>query len=150
MADDPTLAASTLDAAAVRRLADELEIRNIIARLALIADGAGSIDEYISLFTEDAEWLMPGAPRHGHDHIREGAVERRESGQTGEGSNTRHVVSTIAVNADGGDTATSRCYFHFYTDTVEAPKLTLTGVYDDTFVRTPEGWKLARRDITWG
>ena len=134
----------------IQRVADELEIRNIIARLALITDGAGTVDEYVSLFTEDAEWLMPGAPRHGRDDIRAGSNERRASGQTGEGSNSRHVVSTIAVNVDGSDTATSRCYFHFYVNTVESPTLQLTGVYDDTFVRTPDGWQLARRDITWG
>jgi uncharacterized protein (TIGR02246 family) len=129
--------------------ADELEIRNVIARLALLAD-MGDLDEYASLFTEDAEWNMPGGPKNGRADIHAGAVDRRAAGGVGPGTNTRHVVGTVAVKAVDDDTATAEAYFQFYVDSATAPALRLFGHYDDTFRRTPDGWKLARRQITFG
>ncbi|HEV8296815.1 MAG TPA: nuclear transport factor 2 family protein [Acidimicrobiales bacterium] len=133
----------------VRRLADELEIRNLIARLAHLADG-GDLNEYVSLFTEDASWEMPGGPRRGRADILAGATERRTTGTTGPGSATRHVLTTIGVTIDDADTATTDSYWMFYGDTTTAPAVRLMGLYHDTFRRTDEGWKLARREITFG
>ena len=65
------------------KAADEWAVRNTIARVALYADGLGSVDEYAALFTEDAEWLMPGAPRSGREDIRAGSAERRAAGGVG-------------------------------------------------------------------
>jgi len=45
------------------RIADELAIRNTIARVAHLADMGLDPDEYVENFTEEADWLMPGAPR---------------------------------------------------------------------------------------
>ena len=134
---------------APRRVADELEIRNVVARLAQLAD-TGEIDAYVDLFTEDAVWDMPGSPRRGRDDIRAGALERRRGGTAGPGSDTRHVISTVAVTADGGDTATAESYWLFYGDSAATPKLQLLGSYRDTFRRTPQGGKLAHRRITFG
>ncbi|TMK62066.1 MAG: nuclear transport factor 2 family protein [Actinobacteria bacterium] len=127
-----------------RAVADELEVRNVIARLAQLADD-GDLDEYVSLFTADAEWLIPGNHRIGHDVIRSGAVERREQGVTGPGSGTRHVISTISVVV-AGDEATAKSYYQYYGDTATKPTLRMMGHYQDRFVRTPDGWKLARRE----
>ena len=44
------------------RIADELAIRNLIARVAHLADMGVDPDEYVENFTEEADWLMPGAP----------------------------------------------------------------------------------------
>src|SRR5690606_36925086 len=133
----------------IARVADELEIRNVVARLAQLADD-GDLDEYLSLFTEDAEWQMPGAPRRGHADILAGARERRSTGTAGPASNTRHVITTLAVRVDGTSTATSDSYFLFLADTNAAPTLRLIGQYHDTFVRRSDGWRLARREITFG
>lgn len=131
-------------------IADELEIRNAIARIAHLADMGTDADEYVDNFTDDADWLMPGAPRHGRDDIKAGWLGRREIKQTGPGSNSRHHVSTIGVQADGSDTAVSDSYWIFYVDTTTAPKIQLMGHYHDTWKRTPKGWKLAVRGITFG
>lgn len=131
------------------RLADELEIRNLVARLAQLAD-MGDLEEYVSLFTDDAAWEMPGGPRHGQADIMAGAKERRAAGTTGPGSNTRHVISTVAVRADGTDTASSDSYWQFFGNTTTAPAVQLMGHYHDTLRRTPDGWKLARREISFG
>jgi uncharacterized protein (TIGR02246 family) len=139
MADDTLL----------RRVADELDIRSIVARLAQLADD-GDLDEYVDLFTDDAHWAMPGAPRTGKADIRAGAEARRATGEAGPGSNSRHMITTVAVTADGSDTAVADSYWLFYVDTATAPTLKLCGTYRDAFRRTQAGWKLARRDITFG
>lgn len=133
----------------LRRVADDLEIRSVVARLAQYAD-SGDLDDYVDLFTEDAVWNMPGAPRRGRDDIRAGGEARRSSGEAGPGSNSRHMITTVAVDADGSDTAVADSAWLFYVDTAEAPTLKLCGSYRDTFTRTPSGWKLARRDVSFG
>jgi uncharacterized protein (TIGR02246 family) len=127
---------------------DELAVRNVIARVAQRADG-GDVDAYVDLFTPDASWEMPGAPRRGHADIREGSLARRAAGDTGPGSNTRHVVTTTAVCVTGDD-AEADSYWLFYADTATQPRVALMGTYHDTFVRTNAGWKLDRRQIGFG
>ncbi len=127
-------------------VADELEVRNLIARVALYADG-GDVDAYVDLFAADATWAMPGAPRHGHDDIRAGSMARRAAGDIGPGSNTRHVVSNVAVTVSG-DVADADSYWQFFADTDSAPRVQMMGTYRDRAVRTPRGWKISYRAIT--
>src|SRR5207248_5233704 len=108
---------------------DELAVRNVVARVAQCADGP-DIDAYVALFTPDAIWDMPGAPRRGHTEIRSGAEERRAAGQTGPGSNTRHVVSTLAVTIHENE-ALADSVWQFYADTNTSPRLQLMGMYHD-------------------
>jgi len=135
----------------------QYEVRNLLARIAQTAD-TGTIDAYLDNFTPDAQWVMPdnpslgvaGSVRTGHDEIRAGVEERRAAGLQGPGSYSRHMVQTIAVTVESEDRATARSYFTYFTDTLLAPKLASVGQYDDTFVRTADGWKLCRREITSG
>ena len=147
----------------VEAVAAQFAVRNVLARIAQTAD-TGTIEEYLDNFTPDAEWVMPdnpslgvaGSVRSGHAEIRAGVEERRGAGLQGPGSYSRHMVQTIAVtvesaeSAESADRATARTYFTYFTDTLLAPKLASVGQYDDTFVRTPDGWKLSRREITSG
>lgn len=130
------------------RALDDLAVRSLIARIAHLAD-TGSLDDYVSCFAADAHWDMPGAPRHGRGDIRSGGEQRRAAGEAGPGSSSRHVVNTVAVQVIG-DVAVATSYWQFYVDTSSEPRLQLIGQYDDRFVRTAEGWQLARRRITVG
>ncbi len=142
-----------------RRLADELEIRNLVARLAHMADRGDLESEYLPLFTDDATWEFPGsadataagAEVSGHEAILADRRQRRGAGFQGPDTHTRHVNTTLAVRVDGSDTAEAESYWMFVgaTDTGE-PKVRGIGHYLDTFRRTPDGWKLARRRITPG
>jgi 3-phenylpropionate/cinnamic acid dioxygenase small subunit len=134
---------------AVQAMIDELAVRNVLARIAQLAD-TGDLDEYLMRFAPDASWEMPGAPaRSGHADLRQGAVERRASGMQGPGTGTRHVLTTTAVTIDG-DTATARSYWMFLADTTTQPTIRLTGQYDDVLRRSSTGWQMARRAITMG
>lgn len=139
-------------------VAAELEIRNVLARLAQLAD-AGELDEYLSLFTDDAVWELPanekmGLPasvRRGVDDIAAGARERRASGGQGPGTDTLHVLTTVSVDVDAdAGRATSRAVFLFFSDASTKPTPLTMGRYQDELRRTPDGWKLAHRIIHFG
>ena len=142
----------------IDRVAAELEIRNVLARLAQFAD-SGDTDAYVALLTEDVVWAMPANPtiglaaseRRGREEIGRGQRERMAAGHQGPGSNTMHVVTTIAVDvATDGDRAVAESYFQYWGDTATAPAIRNMGRYRDEFRRTGEGWKLARRSISFG
>ncbi len=143
----------------LRRLSDELEIRNLVARLAHMADTGDLRSDYLPLFTEDAVWEFPGGPDPGAEPAKvSGSLEiladrlkRRQSGFQGPGSHTAHVNMTLAVRADGSDTAEAESHWLFVkaTDTAE-PRIAGMGRYHDTFRRTNDGWKLSHRRILPG
>jgi 3-phenylpropionate/cinnamic acid dioxygenase small subunit len=138
--------------------ADDAAIRTLIARIAHFADWQEDLERYLDLFTDDAVWEFPGADGQGapgarvvgRAAIRADRQERRGAGFQGPGTDTRHLVTTVAVDADGGDAATADSYWLFFGETSTAPTIRLMGRYRDRLVRTPEGWRLAHRTITVG
>jgi ketosteroid isomerase-like protein len=128
---------------------DEIEIRNLIARLARLTD-IGTVEEYLEAFTDDAVLEIPGLPiRSGTEGLRSGSLGSRETGAAGPGSNTMHFLGAISVNLDG-DTATSDTTFFLFKDTSTSPTPATAGRYHDLFVRTPKGWRLRHRNIQFG
>lgn len=134
---------------------DELEIRNVIASLALLSD-LGDIDEWGMLFTEDADYTTgSGAAWHGRAAIVESGRERRARGTHGPGSTNRHLSGSVLVRSTGPDSAEAESYLAMYKDLVregddqevKSPTLLVIGYYRDRFVRTSEGWKVAHRDL---
>lgn len=140
----------------IARVASELEIRNLLARIAHLAD-RGDLDTYLSLMTPDVVWDMPenaklglaATRRSGRGQIAEGVRERTAAGIQGAGSDTLHLLSTVWVRIDG-NRATSESRFLFYGSASSAPDLLSMGRYEDELRRGAEGWQLARRRITFG
>ncbi len=139
----------------VARVADELEIRNVLARIAQLSD-SGDVDTYVTLFTEDALWEMSESPRaglaassqRGRDAIGDGARARLRSRADSPGVQSLHFIATTAVALDG-DRATVDSYFQFLLCRPADVKLQNAGRYQDIVQRTDEGWKLAHRVITF-
>lgn len=137
----------------VRKLADELEIRNLIGKLALAGD-EGAVEEYIALFTEDAVWRMTPIPgsqqtfptRRGRADIGSGLAERRAAKTGGPGSHARHGILQSVIEIHG-DTARGRSYLAYLVSLDKSPTVQLFAVYEDRFARTDSGWKLQSRDI---
>jgi 3-phenylpropionate/cinnamic acid dioxygenase small subunit len=131
------------------RTADELEIRNLVARLTWEADNADidDLDAYVGCFTEDATWEREGDVRRGRDELRQGAEERRRSGTMGPGTTVFHSLSCTEVTFEDEDRAKARSYFHVYRDGPDDPVIFLRGKYYDVFSRTSAGWKLAERKL---
>ena len=130
------------------RTADELEIRNLIAKLAFCADNPNidDLDEYVDCFTEDGIWDMAGKVASGRAEILAGAIARRQNSL---GIKGRHFVSMTLLRLDS-DTAVAESYFQFVHSATKPPAIAMVGHYLDTFARTPAGWKLAHRVITFG
>jgi uncharacterized protein (TIGR02246 family) len=133
----------------IARLAAELEVRNVIAMVAHLADH-GDLEEYASMFTEDGAWEYPGGPRRGRADILAGARERRSQQVTGPGSATRHVITTLAVRVQDAAAATADSYWLFWGGTATSPALLTMGHYHDVLRREGGAWRIARREITLG
>jgi 3-phenylpropionate/cinnamic acid dioxygenase small subunit len=131
----------------LQRVADDLEVRSVISRIAQLSD-EGTLEDYVALFTEDAVWDGGAAfgVKKGRADILEGAKGRRAAGTSGPGSHNRHVITTSAVRVEG-DRAHVRSYFLFYVECDKTPRASIVGVYQDELRRTASGWKLGHRQI---
>src|SRR4029079_8559318 len=96
----------------------DAQTRSLLARIAQLAD-SGDLDEYVTLFADDAVWAMPDNPslgmpaseKRGIAALGAGAEQRRADGVQGPGTTARHVLTTTAVFVDSDDRASARSYF---------------------------------------
>jgi ketosteroid isomerase-like protein len=135
----------------LERAADQAEVRNVIARLAQLADiDTDDFEEYLSLWAPDAVTVHPTDTAHGHAEILRRSVDLRRRGVQGPGTDTQHLSTTQWVHVDG-DVADSVSYWLFYGGvSSEAPTVRAMGTYHDTLTRFDDGWKLSRRLVSHG
>ncbi|MCU0260347.1 MAG: nuclear transport factor 2 family protein [Ilumatobacteraceae bacterium] len=88
-----------------------------------------------------------------HTHIGRDAIKERISGALGPLDDSQHLIGNHDVRIDG-DTATCRCYLHAQhvlhaaaDEGTGGPLFVVAGRYEDRFVRTPEGWRIAYRTL---
>jgi hypothetical protein len=134
---------------AIRRAADESEIRNIIAHIAMATD-VGDLEEFSSLYAEDATLQMrsvPGVPPdQGLGAIMAGSKKRRADGVTGPGSGMVHAIQSSAISV-AGDEATAKTYAVLYRNVLTTAEVMGIIIYNDTFARGAQGWRLSVRYI---
>lgn len=138
----------------MQQVADELAIRNLLARTAQLADW-GTVEECEACYTADAVWSMPASPAvglparelRGREAIVAGIRERRAAGIQGPGARRRHVITTMRVTLDADDSATVHSVFLFLDESQTPPVLASSGRYVDTVRRDGGEWKLAARQI---
>jgi len=138
---------------AVARLLAESEIRNLIGRIAHLSDDGELEPDYLSLFTEDGRWGSKegGVYYNGHAEILAAAKERRAQGRQGVGSGLLHFNVSCWITIDSADEAHAESYFAVVKKAEEfggAATVMGTGRYNDTFRRTPDGWKFRERSVT--
>jgi hypothetical protein len=133
--------------------ADVAELRGLVDAYALAMD-ENDTDAFHRLFTPDGSLvvLAPGRSKPlgtfagpGTDGVGVIAVLMAEIYQS-----TLHNITTFAAEVDG-DTATGTTYclaYHVVAGDDGGAVETLGVRYEETFVRTPEGWRFARRDAT--
>ena len=99
------------------------------------------------VFTSDAVFeysagSVTGATVHGADELKEFYAGLRKT------NTTRHVLSNLVITPSPGG-ATSSVYMTSIDRTDSAPvAVTAFGMYEDTFVKTSEGWRIKRRVYT--
>ncbi len=139
---------SALDAAAMSDVRDRLDIAEVQTRYAIGMD-RGDRGSFASAWTEDAVWVCAelGLDLHGHAAIMEYYDRRPGSAPAtpSPGGNVRLAGSPLIELA--GDRATAVAEFVAYRYTGSAIYPYTMGHYDDEFRRTPEGWRLSRRDM---
>jgi hypothetical protein len=139
-----------------RAVADELEIRNLVARLGHLADRGEDLDEYLDCFVDEAVWDLPGngevgaARNVGREAIRADRQARRDDKFQGPGTNTRHLNTNLVVRVFEDGTAEAESYWMFVRDTAGKPTINSMGRYFDRFRRTDQGWKYTSRQISPG
>jgi hypothetical protein len=144
----------------LQKLVDEAAIRNLIARLARLADLSQNLeDEYYSLWTEDGVYDVrepigwkPGDPSlakkvAGHAELRKDRNMLRSTGFQGPGTDVWHLNTTLSVLVHDNDTAEAESYWVLVHGR-GTPQVLRIGHYHDTFRRTPQGWKIAYRIVT--
>lgn len=129
-------------------MSDDALVRSLLGRAALIADD-GEVDDYATVYTDDAEWELPEGPRSGLGAIMDGARQRRTAGTAGPGTATRHLVTVLDVTVEG-ESAVAQSVWQFFTHTTSSPTLARMGRYRDHLRHTPDGWRIARRTILEG
>jgi hypothetical protein len=138
---------------ATQRVADELEIRNLIARIFHLADLEPDLTEYVECFTDDAVWESASASAGAHtsnrlvgrEALRRDREQVRADGHQGPGTNTWHVITNIVVRVGDDGTAEAESYYVWVVEANVAPRVAAIGLYRDRFRRTEHGWKLAHR-----
>lgn len=122
---------------------DREAIAAVVARYCHLLDD-GRWDEFARLWSDDAEFVLQGQTTTGRQAIR-AAIEASQPPER----RGRHLATNLELEVDG-DRATNVCDFVFWArgkDGVVAPLF--LGRYDDTLVRSAEGWQFSRREITF-
>lgn len=124
---------------------DDMEIRALYATYCHALDkGLGEL--FASVWTDDGEFTGGRGPgRANEDRTpRKGKAALTVMGST---SGTRHFNANLLITptAEG---AKGTCYLMLYTARTNPPTFVETAIYDDTLVRTPQGWKFKKR-IVW-
>jgi hypothetical protein len=132
---------------------DRLALRALVEEYARRADGF-DYDGYAGLFTEDAE-VTGRAPGAAEPFVRlRGRAAVAQALHANDGfAQTFHAVHNHRCEIDG-DTATglTYCVARHYREAGGAAEVIVTPLrYLDAYVRTPEGWRFAAREIrfTW-
>jgi 3-phenylpropionate/cinnamic acid dioxygenase small subunit len=137
----------------LRRAIVRGEIHDLLARFAHCLD-AGEFDRLEGMFAEDATFAVEPDPGivpaciDGSSAIRAAFEARRAS--YADQAQRRHVVSTIVVDEISADRAHARSFLTIISTPSEGGAIELrgSGVYDDVFARSEQGWRFAERRLT--
>lgn len=127
---------------------DYCEIQNLYARYNLCSD-AGDAEGYAGCFTPDGELELEGLGIRVRG--REAFIEFKRKDAAGRGGRyRRHWNGSLHLEKLDETTVRGRAYMHgFNGEPGSLPQLADVGIYDDTIVKGPEGWRFARRHLSF-
>ncbi len=120
---------------------DETEIGRTLAEYSQLCDD-GRFDEWASLFTEDASFVVADRVTEGRSAIRSYMAELQPAEARG-----KHVISNSLVELDGATAMVTTDYLFVRRDT-EGLGILAAGRYYDRLVRDGRRWLFHRRTIT--
>ena len=122
---------------------DYEEIRELYARYNQGSDFRDA-ELFLSAFAEDAIMTREGRDIVGMAGLRADR-ERRYQGETGD-VGRRHVNGSFIIQPTK-EGASSQAYYILLAVTTRPPTMIGSGYYEDTFVRTPLGWRIKHRKL---
>ena len=129
-----------MDADRLQRLADEMEIRDLVARYDHAID-EGWAEQWVATFVPDGTFESTALGSHTGAEALRTFADGYIAAVTG-----RHCTSDFVIEVDG-DEARSRCYL-ILINNAATPIVSVTAVYDDVLRRTPDGWRFVHRKVT--
>ena len=118
-------------------LQERAELADLMARYAIYAD-AGEGDAFAAMFTEDGELVIRDQAVRGRSNL--AAMINRKT------SRTLHLPSAPVLVKVAPDRVRARSQLLFMRDaTASASGESGFAVYEDTIVKTPQGWRFQQR-----
>ena len=129
---------------------DMLAIQQEVARYSYTFD-SGDAEGWANVFTEDGLWeyytagaTTPATRLAGHAELRDFCAMRRSERR--EGVTSYHHQSGVIFDELTADTARVRTMLVLTIQVAGEPaRVFLTGVYEDQWVKTPQGWRIKYR-----
>jgi hypothetical protein len=135
---------------------DYLEIQQLVARSGYALDSGapeGTGREYASLFTEDGMVVGPGIANDSHGREKLAALARIPPGDpTRRGPTHLSQFLTNHLIEPSPEGATGMAYLlvvNFGATGVQS-SVSMGGLYRDVYVKTPEGWRIQKRELFRG
>ncbi|HUV44579.1 MAG TPA: nuclear transport factor 2 family protein [Dehalococcoidales bacterium] len=129
---------------------DMLAIQQQVARYSYTFD-SGDAEGWANVFTEDGLWefyaagaTTPATKLEGREQLRDFCAQRLSERR--EGVTSYHHQSGLIFDELTADSASVRTMLVLTIQVpTEAPRLYMTGVYQDQWVKTPQGWRIKYR-----
>ncbi len=130
---------------------DHAEIRQLLARYNWAVD-FGDVEAWAATFTPDGVFECLGLPDGaalGGRHAGPDALKAYASTHYGiNQGRARHWNWNLLIEGEG-DSATMQCYLNAYSaGQGPSAEFRVTGIYRDTLLRTPDGWRFVTRQVT--
>jgi 3-phenylpropionate/cinnamic acid dioxygenase small subunit len=138
--------------ARLQRLEDESEIRRRLQDYMVLLHNR-DWDQYVLMFSKDADIVMDEGTRHGRDDIRNrmaGASERMAKAAAGKPvRQSADLLSNVEIRVHG-DTADVSSRFTFLAEN-DAGQFVVrgSGLYLDSWIREGGEWLIKRRKVAW-
>jgi uncharacterized protein (TIGR02246 family) len=131
-------------AARLARIEDIEAIRLLLTDYGRTLDGRDA-EGFAALFAVEGEWIATGHFVEGRDAIR-AMIERLLANSKAEGQS--HLLTNYTIEVDQG-MATAMSRFYVVAPAADgAPRIRLSGRYDDLLVREDGKWRFLRRTLT--
>jgi hypothetical protein len=129
----------------IEQVMDRLEIEDLITDYAAIIDG-GDVDKLDAIFTPDAaiDYSAMGGAKGAYPEVKEFLRKALKGFR-----NTQHLISNFEIKLNG-DRATGKimCFNPMEMDSGERPAIPVFFIglwYHDEYVKTADGWRIAKR-----
>jgi hypothetical protein len=141
-----TFAATPTASARLSELEDREAIRLVLRDYGRLLDER-HFDEFGQLFAQDGEYVSAGTTTRGPAAIADSLRRIMTGNSLGLAEPNFHVLFNERIELHGDQAEATSQSFFVAPGADGAPQLIMMASYDDRFVRTPNGWRFARRVV---